>query len=560
MMLIFTALLAITPTALRAQGEVGLGAIRGPALSAHVRFLADDRLEGRGTGTRGHEIAARYLATQLAALGVEPAAEGGSFLQTVPLRGFTADVARSSLQFHMPGNKISFTNDALILGSSGDSGDADVSGPIAFAGFGIANKAAGYDDVGDVKGRIAIVLSGAPDPGSGGIGSETEAAVRGYLGEKMRVLRERGALAVLYVRSPLDEKRYPWTMALKHSRKEQMVWREGERVGIPQLPSVGISMIALDKLLAVAGRKETSADLFARGKTGGLKPFAIDARAHLTVHHKVRDLSSENVVGLLRGSDPVLSKEAVVFSAHVDHLGIGEPDKGDVKNDTIYNGADDDASGVAALIEIARAFATLPKRPPRSILFLGVTAEEMGMRGSDYFAHHPTLPLGDLVADINLDGPAGYWQLHDLTALGEEHSTLHAAVAAACKALGLELSPDPMPEQVYFIRSDQFSFVKKGVPSIFPGAGFLDQRGKRDWNQGVDQSMHAARYHRPTDEWDPKRNWEWVAEEVRADFLIGLAVALDPERPRWNPGDPFERMYGVPGVAPAGAHPLVHPR
>jgi Zn-dependent M28 family amino/carboxypeptidase len=252
----------------------------------------------------------------------------------------------------------------------------------------------------------------------------------------------------------------------------------------------------------------------------------------------VRHLTSENVVGVLRGGER--AGEYVALTAHLDHLGIGPPMNGD----SIYNGAHDDAAGLAGILEVARAFSALPRRPARSVLVVGVTGEEKGLLGSDYFAAHPTVPLAGIVANVNLDAPNGAWPLHDLIVLGAEHSTLGDAARSAAAAMNLRLSPDRQPEQVFFIRSDQYSFVRRGVPALFPGAGFEDAEGRTEKNRAYLDWWGKNRYHQPSDEWDPALDYEAMAKEVRADFLMALSVALDPDRPRWRDGDVFAKLFG----------------
>jgi Zn-dependent M28 family amino/carboxypeptidase len=224
----------------------------------------------------------------------------------------------------------------------------------------------------------------------------------------------------------------------------------------------------------------------------------------------------------------------VVFTAHLDHLGVGEP----VDGDAVYNGAMDDASGVAVVLEVARAFAALPARPARSVLFLAVTGEEKGRVGSEYFAAHPTVPRERIVADLNVDGAPGPFPLEDVVARGASHSTLAAAVEAAAEAMGLPVSPDPVPRAKAFVRSDQYSFVQAGIPSLFvsPGARGGDPEARRRWR--------LERYHTPRDEWDPAWDWESMARFARLQFLTGLAVASGSERPRWNPGDLLDPASG----------------
>jgi len=242
---------------------------------------------------------------------------------------------------------------------------------------------------------------------------------------------------------------------------------------------------------------------------------------------------------VLPGSDPTLSHEYVVYSAHVDHLGIGKS----VNGDAIYNGVSDDASGVAALLVIAKAFKSMPHPPARSILFLGSTAEEKGLLGADYFANFPTVPTGSIVADINMDGASLFYTFRDLVALGAPDSTLEAVVERNAERLGLKVSPDPEPEQVLFIYADQYSFVRQGVPSLFLWEGnqatdpnFDARKFNDDW--------FATRYHSPSDDMQQPMNLDASVEFMQIDFLIGLDIAQDPQRPAWKPGDFFGETFG----------------
>jgi Zn-dependent M28 family amino/carboxypeptidase len=249
-------------------------------------------------------------------------------------------------------------------------------------------------------------------------------------------------------------------------------------------------------------------------------------------------LESRNVAGLLRGSDARLRDEVVVYTAHLDHLGIGEP----VRGDSIYNGAMDNASGSAALLEVARAFATLPEAPRRSVLFLSVTGEEDGLLGSDYFAEHPTVPIERIAANVNIDGLAILYPFRDIVALGAEHTTLDSTVARVARRMGVTVSPDPFPQEVFFVRSDQYSFVRRGVPSLFPFMGLRS-------DSGVDAPARfkewlATRYHLPQDDVDQPMDLESGARNAQLEFLVGLEIANAAERPAWKEGDFFERTFG----------------
>ncbi|HSD86246.1 MAG TPA: M20/M25/M40 family metallo-hydrolase, partial [Kofleriaceae bacterium] len=225
-----------------------------------------------------------------------------------------------------------------------------------------------------------------------------------------------------------------------------------------------------------------------------------------------------------------------------DHLGIGPA----IDGDAIYNGALDNAIGVAALLEVARAFKALPAPPRRSILFVAVTGEEKGLLGSEYFTAHPTVPLDHIVANVNIDGVTANWEVHDVVALGAEHSSLARQVDAAAAAVHLVVSPDPDPPQVYFIRSDQYSFVRHGIPAIFPGSGFLDAKGGRDVYRKLSDAWAEHHYHRPSDQWGPSYRAEWTLPELRFHFLVGLAIANAPAKPTWNPGDVFGTFVKAP--------------
>jgi Peptidase family M28 len=291
------------------------------------------------------------------------------------------------------------------------------------------------------------------------------------------------------------------------------------------------------KILARAGIEGGLPLLEQKAKANALRPFDIHATLRGRLTTRFRSLTSGNVAGILRGSDPKLRDEYVVYSAHLDHLGIGAP----IDGDSLYNGALDNASGIASVLEVARAFVALPQRPARSILFLAVTGEERGLPGSEYFARNPTVPASSLVADINIDMIVAQHPLMDVVGLGAEHSTLSELVLEAASALHLAVSPDPQPKQMSFIRSDQYSFVKQGVPSIFIRPGELDTAGAREANLALRKQWVATRYHSPKDKWDPAYDYEAMAQVARIDFLTGLSVANRPERPHWNQGDFFAR-------------------
>lgn len=311
------------------------------------------------------------------------------------------------------------------------------------------------------------------------------------------------------------------------------------------LPSDDMSGLRGEVMLSAAASARffrTRAKTFeqALADAAASKPQAFPLETSLSWHAESRHtpIQSPNIIGVLPGSDPKLRDEYIVYSAHLDHMGIGTP----INEDSIYNGAQDNASGIAALIEIAGAFARLPKAPRRSILFVAVAGEESGLTGSDYFAHYPTVPVGAMVADVNIDELPMNYDSQDVIALGEDHSTLGKIVRQAAHQMNMEVTPDPEPEQGYFVRSDQYSFVRQGVPAVFLNEGFrtIDPKlnGKKihdEWNLKI--------YHTPKDDMNQPLNFGAAARATRLNFLIGYLAAQAEERPQWNSGDFFGKTF-----------------
>ena len=537
-------LAAVAPGQLKETGRAGVAVIRPETISAHVRFLADDLLEGREPGTRGHAIAERFVAAELAALGLEPAGEGGTFFQPVPMRGTRILPRDTRVELRGPrgaSQRLVAERDVLLW-SSGHEADVSAEAPLVFAGYGITAPEYGYDDLAglDLRGKIAVVLFGAPRSEDPSYFPSTASAWYTRGRDKADRLRERGAVGMLVVRTPAADAIYPWAKLARDERSsDRMEWLEGDRPGTwpAGMPVLGfLNMAALDRVLALGGAGTTAAEILRRAEERRLAGFEIGLTARVRARARHRPVTANNVAGLLRGSDAALAREVVVYTAHLDHLGVGEP----VGKDAIYNGAVDNASGMAGMLAVARAFVAGP-RPPRSILFVAVTAEEAGYAGSEYFVRTPTIPREAIVADVNLD-VLPHFPSWDLVALGEGHSTLGGHVRAAAEALGLPLSPDPFPEEVLFIRSDQMNFVKAGIPAVWIRGGLKDERGDSAANLAAFRDYRAKRYHQPSDEWSPAFDFEAMARIARAAYLVGLSVASTPERPRWNEGDFFARF------------------
>jgi len=516
--------------------------VRPEALEAHVRFLADDLLEGRGTATRGYDLAARYVATQFAGAGLEPGVSGEWF-QPVPLRRTALESATVTLVRKGRERRLVLHQDFV---ASGDPNRAvsEVAAPVMFVGFGITAPELGYDDFAkiDARGRIVAVLSGAPPSFP-----PDQRAHYSNGKNKDANLIAHGAIGVLTIRTPVDEQRSTWERTVRQSRLPAMRWLDDEgrpRDGFPELKgSVLLHRRAAEALFEGAPR--TLEQVFAAGEAGEPQAFALPVEVRLRRRSRLADVASPNVVGLLRGSDPKLRDEVIVYSAHLDHLGISTP----VEGDSINNGAFDNATGIAAMIEVARAFASAKQRPRRSILFVAVTAEEKGLVGSDYFAEHPPVPIGDIVADINLDMFVMIHPMKDLIAYGAEHSSLGPIARQAVERVGLKLGPDPSPEEVVFVRSDQHSFVRRGVPAVFMVHGHDSGDPEHPGEEAISQWRKTI-YHSPQDDLSQPLDLDAFLRFTRAAWAIGYVVARQTARPTWNAGDFFGDRFGPRAASP----------
>jgi len=514
-------------------------AIRPEALRADMRFLADDLLEGRGTGTRGHEIAAKFMASEFEAIGLEPAGDDGGYFQNVPLRAIKPDQGRTTLSLWREGKEqvLIFGQDFISLVDPGRT-EVSVEAPVVYAGFGVTAPEQSYDDYAgiDAKGKIVAIVPGAP--------SSFEPTMRAhYTSSAMKAANAaaHGAVGVIVLDSPAVEQIYPFKERVSDLAFPNMRWLDAKGQPNDYFPELrGAVFLSVEATASVfQGSGKSPEEIFAAAKEGKPTSMTLPVAAKIKTVSKFRNFRSPNVVARVIGSDPKLRDEFVVYSAHLDHLGIGQP----VNGDSIYNGAIDNASGSACLLEIARAYSKMQPRPRRSILFVSVTAEEAGLLGSDYFAHYPTVAKDRLIANINVDGNlALLWPIEDVIARGSEHSTLGIAVREAAARLALDVSPDPFPELVFFIRSDQYSFVKQGIPSVFPSAGTKSSDPNINPQQIITKWRQTI-YHKPQDDMNQPFDFESGAKYARYNFFLGYLVAQKKEKPEWNPGDFFGEHY-----------------
>ena len=516
-------------------------AVRSAAhVKAHITFLASDLLQGRETGSPGYDIAANYVAAQFAQLGLKPAGVNGTYFQPVPLiAARPVDEGRFVVRGRDGAEvKLVFGED-VIVGRPFGPAERRVSAPMVFVGFGVVAPERGRDDYRglDVKGKIVVVLSGAP------AGFQTEERAFYASGRtKREQATRRGAVGMMFVNLPADEKRRPFAEGRRAWQSWAMTWRNPDGTPndtAPGTPSLGlISVQGAEKLFAGARASYAKITAAAEKPKGDPPRFVLARSLDVTLHMESKEIESANVAGLIEGSDPRLREQVVVLSAHLDHVGVTPP----INGDGINNGALDNAAGIATTLEVARAFLESGKPPRRSILFLAVTGEEKGLLGAEYFARHPTAPAASLAANVNLDMPILTYDFLDVVAFGAERSTLGVAVQRAAARSGVALSPDPMPEEGLFTRSDHFRFVEAGVPSIFLMTGF--QNGGEAQFKG----FLAGCYHKPCDDLSQPINYAVGAKFAAINYEIAREIADADARPVWNKGDFFGGKFARPAL------------
>ncbi len=523
-------------------------------IRSDVMHLADDALEGREAGTRGYDLAADYVAKRFAGIGLKPAGENGGFFQTVPLLKATREAEGAVLTVKRNGRAIALrTRDQFLPGLNYNAAEHALDAPAVFIGQGVHAPELGQDDFAglDLTGKIAVVFPGAPARFD-----HDRRAFYSSSREKLRAIAERGAIGVITVNTPEDEADAPWARSAANWNKAGMRLRAADGKGIATFPELRatatVSAAAAD--LIFADVPQNAADLFAAARDGKLKGFALPGTIALAGRTKIEPVVSRNVVAVLPGSDVRLAGEHLVYSAHLDHLGIGAPVvNAEGRSDTIYNGALDNALGVAIMLEAAtqlRAKASTPKgaAPKRSVLFVAVTAEEKGLLGAEWFATHPTVPAASLIANINMDMPVLLAPSKDVVPVGVEHSTLKAALDTAAQEIGVGLSPDPFPEDVVFVRSDQYAFIRAGIPAVYLTGGMVSADGKRDPKLALRKFLRDH-YHQPSDDATLPIAYGDASRLARLNARIGRIVGDAAQRPAWNKGDFFGEKFGSEGHA-----------
>ena len=508
-------------------------------IEADVRFLADDLLEGREAGTRGYDLASLYVAQRLRAMGLAPAGDDGSYFQRVPmLRGvLQADGNAFAIVRDGREQALAFRDD-FLPGIGFHEAQARVDAPAVFVGQGVHAPELGHDDFAgvDVKGKIAVMFNGAP--------AKFDNDRRAFYSSrrtKAEELVRRGAVGLVVVQTDDEEKRSPWQRIASNWNRPGMRLRGEDGKGIDSWPELRVSAMvsAANADAVLTAGTHTARQLFQDLRDGKLRAFDLPGTLRLASHTAIEPLDSRNVVARIDGGDATLKREHVVFSAHLDHVGIGAP----VNGDAIYNGALDNALGIAVMLEAANRLAHEATPTKRSLLFVAVTAEEKGLLGAEWFARNPTVPVDSLVANVNMDMPMLLAPTSDVVPIGLEHSTLQPIVQQAAKEIGVSLSKDPAPEEVVFVRSDQYAFIRAGVPAVYLDGGYTGVDGDA---KAVQDAFLRERYHQPGDDLSQPIQWADAARLAKLNARIGRLIADAPQRPQWNAGDFFGGKFGKP--------------
>jgi len=510
--------------------------VSGNRIRAHVKFLSGDLLEGRGVGARGGEIASEYIATQFALIGAKPLGDNGTYFQKVSLLGVEP---QPSSQLSMVSNDGKTTEpfqwlDEFVGVTLEQRSDATFDAPAVFVGHGIVAPEFQWDDYKgvDVRGKVVVLFTNEPPSDDPRFFAGPALTYYGRWTYKFEEAARHGAIAAIIIHTTPTAS-YGWDVVRSSWGREDQQVRLAP--GAKDLAFAGWVTREAGEKIAVAAGTNTLDELLRMADSGTFHAINLPLRLRGSAPAKIREIETRNVVAWIEGSGPQLKSEAVVFNAHWDHLGVGDP----VDGDAIYHGAVDNATGCGMLLEIARAWAALPEKPRRSAIFLAATSEEAGLLGSRYFGEHPPIPAGKIALALNFDAFQPWGRTRDVVLNGSERTTVYPIVEAAAQRFNLTIAPDPRPEAGSYYRSDHFSFARVGIPSFSIDEGH-DLLGKLP---GTGDKLFAEfndhRYHQPADKYDEDWDFSGMEEYCRFGMLIAIDVANTPELPTWRAGDEF---------------------
>ena len=503
-------------------------------MRAHVKFLADDLLEGRGTGARGGDVAALYIATQFELDGLKPAGDHGTWFQKIPFIGITTQPESTFTLVAASGQPMTLKlADDYVATDERQEPAGDIDAPIVFVGYGIDAPEYKWNDYkdADVKGKVLLMLVNEPPSDDPSFFKGKALTYYGRWTYKYEEAARQGALGVILIHKT-EMASYGWEVVRNSWGGEKSYLRGGDE---PHLRAAGWVQLGIARQLLAASGLDLD-QLLQQANSRDFRPIPLKARLQAHLVSKIRTFESNNVVGMVPGSDPALKDQAVMYTAHYDHLGLGRP----VDGDSIYNGADDNATGCAILLELARAYASASVKPARSILFASVTAEEQGLLGSEYLGLHPPLPAARITLDLNFDDVKPLGEPEEVEVVGSERTSFYPVVESTARTFRLDIVPDSNPSAGYYYRSDHFSLAHVGIPAFSVGEGVKFKGHPREWGIAQNKEFTAKHYHQPSDEYRPDMDFVADAAMARFGFALGWKAASLPELVQWQPGDEFE--------------------
>jgi len=525
---------AASPEDARLAAEQAALQIDGEYMRGIVKEISDDRYEGRGPGTRGDAAARKYLAEQMAALGLQPGAADGTWEQSFDLVGINS-TQPDSWTFERNGKSISLKQwDQFIVGSGVQETQSEISNAeLVFVGYGIQAPEYDWDDYKgvDLKGKILVMMNNDPDWDPELFGGETRLWYGRWDYKYLSAARQGAAGAIIIHTSPSAG--YPFQVVQTSWTGVQFELPAGDE---PRSQiSAWVTEDSARELIAMAGMDLD--ELREQAYNRDFKPVPLGIATSILMDNALTRVTTGNVLGLIPGSDPELGDEVVIYTAHHDHLGIGTPN---AEGDAIYNGARDNGSGVALVLNVAKAMTALPEAPRRSVLFAFVGAEEQGLLGSEFYAANPTFSRGKIAANLNYDSVNIWGHSHDVTYVGLGKSSIDNILTNFTDEQSRVIKPDQFADKGYFYRSDQFSFAKIGVPAMYLKAGtdFIDR--PPEWGREQQNKHTEEDYHQPSDEYDPSWNFDGMVDDALLGYWTGLAIANADSMPTWNAGDEFE--------------------
>src|SRR5579864_792310 len=521
---------------LPSSAQQAMSGIDSEKIRATVKYLSDDALQGRGTGQKGGDMAADWIAQQLKSYGVQPAGDNGSFFQNVKFYGVTTDPQKTQLSFVPKSGApitLKFAEDFVATDET-HSEQSQIDAPLIYVGYGIRAPEYQWDDYkgADLKGKVLLMLVNEPPSDDPKFFKGKALTYYGRWTYKYEEAARRGAVGVVLIHKT-EMASYGWNV-VRNSWSGETSFLQDEKG--PKLKSAGWIQLEVARKLAQSAGMDLDT-MLKNATSRSFKPVDLPVRVRETIVSHVRSFSSRNVVGKVIGSDARLRDQAILYTAHYDHLGIHADEPGD----NIYNGAADNATGCGILLELARAFAGVQQKPKRTVVLAAVTAEEQGLLGSKYLGEHPPIAARNISVDLNYDDVQPFGEPQQVVVSGAEKTTIYSLVQKVAGDFDMTIQPDSVPEAGHYYRSDHFSMARVGVPSFSVNEGVLFKGHDAAWGEEKNRDYVAHRYHQPSDEYRPEMDFTADAKMAKFGFALGWQVAEQPQLAGWQPGDEFEK-------------------